>query len=309
MKRILLTGANGFIGRHCIGPLRRRGFEVHAVTTAEGAAAGEDVVWYKADLLDAAQLTDLFARIRPTHCLHLAWCTEPAKYRTAPENLDWLRSGIALGQAFAKAGGRRLVVAGTCAEYDWRHGWCVESVTPCAPDTLYAASKHALHIALAEFARSTRIGLAWARLFWLYGPHEHPERLVASVARSLLRGAPADCSEGRQMRDYLHVADAGDALAALASSEFAGTVNVASGTPVAVRDVARAVGAATGRSDLLRFGTHSETTEPPLVAADTTRLNRELGWLPKYTLDEGVKDAVAWWRRKLSSTVGAERDR
>jgi nucleoside-diphosphate-sugar epimerase len=251
-------------------------------------------------LLDAAQLMDLFAKARPTHCLHLAWCTEPEKYRTAPENLDWLRASIALVQGFAKIGGRRLVVAGTCAEYDWRYGWCIESVTPCAPETLYGACKHSLHIALAEFARCAQLSLAWARLFWLYGPHEHADRLVASVTKSLLNGNPVDCSEGRQMRDYLHVADAGDALSALASSELTGAVNVASGKPVPVRDVVRAVATEAGAFDLVRFSAHSDLNEPPLVAADTTRLNRELGWVPKYTLEGGAVDTVAWWRRTLS---------
>src|SRR5207245_614301 len=84
------------------------------------------------------------------------------------------------------------------------------------------ACKLALASLLEAYAGQTGLSQAWARIFFLYGPREHPKRLVSSVIRSLLRGERARCSHGQQIRDYLHVEDAAGALVALLESEVTG---------------------------------------------------------------------------------------
>src|SRR5262249_4985499 len=141
-------------------------------------------------------------RVRPSHLLHLAWTTEPGSYWTSPDNVRWLEASLSLLRAFAAHGGERVVMAGTCAEYDWAEGICREYPTPLRPISVDGVCKNALR----EVSESlgTRLGLrtAWGRVFFLYGPHEHPRRLVASVIGSLLHGEPALCSEGTQRRDF-----------------------------------------------------------------------------------------------------------
>src|SRR4030095_7552715 len=95
---------------------------------------------------------------------------------------------------------------------------------------------------------------AWGRLFFLYGPHEPRERLVASVIRSILMDEPALCSHGRQNRAFLHVQDAADALVALLDSAVSGPVNIASGTPVAVLDVVQEIANPLERPNLVQPG-------------------------------------------------------
>jgi nucleoside-diphosphate-sugar epimerase len=139
--------------------------------------------------------------------------------------------------------------------------------------------------------------VAQARLFWLYGPREHPARLVPSVARPLLAGAPAACSSGAQVRDFLHVEDAAEALVALTRSGLSGPVNVGSGEPVAVRDVIAGVARGCGRPELVRLGERKAAAgEPPLLVADPSRLRDELGWRPRRGLAAGLAETVDWWR-------------
>ena len=234
------------------------------------------------------------------HLLHFAWFTTPGEYWAARENLDWVRASLDLLQAFEERGGKRVVMAGTCAEYDWRYGYCSEQITPLAPATLYGMCKHSLQIVLDSFARQTGLSAAWGRIFFLYGPHEHPSRLISSVIISLLKGQPARCSHGNQIRDFLYVEDVADAFAALLESNITGSVNVASGCPVVLKDVIYKVGEKLGRKDLIQLGVLPVSShEPYLLVADIGRLTSEVGWLPKCNLDGGLDKTIAWWKRFL----------
>jgi nucleoside-diphosphate-sugar epimerase len=232
--------------------------------------------------------------LRPTHLLHLAWYAEPGAFWESPENERWLAASLALLDAFTASGGSRAVIAGTCAEYDWSgDGILSEQHTPLAPRTTYGKAKDALHSAAAGLD----VALAWGRIFFLYGPHEDERRLVASVTRALLAGMPARTTHGRQVRDFLHVADVGDAFAALLDSAVEGGINVASGEGVAVADIVERLAELVGRPDLLELGAlETAAGEPPLLVADVGRLRDEVRWSPSRSLDEGLRDTVEWWR-------------
>lgn len=298
MSRVLITGATGFIGRHCLPSLLARGYEVHAVTAHTPRIDLPGVVWHQADLLDATQTIALVAQVQPSHLLHLAWYVTPGKFWTAPENLAWVAASLALVQTFVAHGGKRAVISGTCAEYDWRYGYCVEAVTPLAPTTLYGAAKHALQMLSTAYAAQQSLSMAWGRIFFLYGPYEPPVRFVASVVRSLLRDEAARCSHGRQVRDLLYVQDVADAFVALLASDVQGPVNIGSGSPVTLGEVACLLGQAIGRLDLIKLGAiDAPADDPPLLVAAITRLHSEVGWRPTYTLQDGLAQTINWWRQ------------
>ncbi len=296
MKRVLLTGAGGFVGRHCLPELMARGYEVHAASRQPPADHDGDVTWHRIDLFDGRQVEDLMARLRPSHLLHLAWDTRPRLYWTSADNLRWVQASLSLIQSFIHHGGRRIVGVGTCAEYDWSHGYCCERVTPLAPATLYGRCKHALRLMAEAYAVQQNVSWAWGRLFFLYGPHEQPQRFVPSVIRALLQGEPALCTHGRQLRDFLFVADAASALAALLDSDLRGPINVASGQAIALKDLARTVANLLGRPELLRLGSLTPPAgDPPVLLANVSRLADELSWSPRISLSEGLDQTIAWW--------------
>ena len=303
-RRVLVTGASGFIGRHVLGPLVRRGFEVHAITSRDTPPpqAPVDVTWHRADLLKLGEQSELLAAIAPTHLLHLAWYAEHGRFWTSTENLRWAAATIALVQAFADGGGRRAVLAGSCAEYRWGDpGPCVEGVTPLEPATLYGTCKNATRAVLEAAAGELGIELAWGRVFFLHGPGEAPGRLVASVARALLAGERAATGDGTQVRDFLHVDDVAGAFAALLDSSVSGAVNIGSGEGRTLRDVIHAIGAATGREDLLDIGALAPRPgDPDALVADVSRLRDEVGFVPAIGLEEGIARTVEWWRARTA---------
>ena len=302
MSRVLVTGATGFIGRHALGPLARAGHELHAVTTRDHVASEEPVTWHRADLLQAV---DVVAELEPELLVHLAWYVEPGRFWTSPLNVRWVEASLAALRAFADAGGRRAVIAGTSAEYDWRAAddRCHEERTPLRPATLYGAAKHALHSVAARYGEQAGFELAWGRIFFVYGPGEPDGRLVPSVGRGLLAGEPVPTTRGDQVRDFMHVEDVAAAFAALADSSVTGAVNVASGEPVAVREVVDGLADAAGRPDLPQPGALPDREgDPPRLVADATRLREEVGFRPRIGLAEGLRGSLEWLR---SSERGA----
>ena len=147
-----------------------------------------------------------------------------------------------------------MTVAGTCAEYDWTQGLCQEGVTPERPTTLYGVCKKAMHDITMAFAAREGFSAAWGRVFFLYGPGEYKERLVPSVVRALLEGREAQCTHGKQVRDFLHVEDVARAFVSILASDVTGAVNIGSGEPLALRDLVMTVAKAVGREDLVRLG-------------------------------------------------------
>jgi len=295
--RVLVTGATGFIGRWTVDPLLRAGVEVHAVTRRRPDGARADVTWHEADLHDHAATAALLARVRPSHLLHLAWYVTPGLYLTSLENLGWVGTTIGLLEAFATAGGRRVVVAGTSAEYDPAGGLCVEERTPIAPSTLYAACKRGVYDVLRGWSAQVGVTFGWGRIFFLHGPGEAAGRLVPQLVRAGLSGAPFPLRYPAQVRDYLHVADTAGALVALLLSDVQDAVNIASGEPVALADLARHVERCLERPVTLLPGEPVADPVPTLVG-DTTRLRADVGFVSRYTLSEGLRDTVEWWKAR-----------
>ena len=303
MSRVLVTGGNGFIGRHVLPLLAANGVEVHAVCQAHTPTTADSRVrWHQADIFDRQQVKALVRHTQADQLIYLAWYTTPPRYWEASENTLWVEASVRLFQEFADAGGKRVLAIGTCAEYDWSGGYCIEDSTPLAPLSLYGQSKRALQAALAQIAASSGISAAWARLFFPYGPGEHPSKLVTHIATALLRGQRASCSTPEQKRDFIYVTDVASAIVAIFKSSFAGAINIGSGVPVTVREIAEKVANKIGRVDLLEFKAPDPSSKvSPLVVADVGKLRELIHWTPVCSLDEGIAKTIEYCRRQVNS--------
>jgi nucleoside-diphosphate-sugar epimerase len=294
VKRVLVTGASGFVGRAAVKALKRLGYEVDGATRRVEPELPVDR-WHAVDLLDAAGVATLMDSARPSHVLHLAWTTEHGCYWEDPDNDRWSAATSQLLEVFEQGGGSRFVLAGSCAQYDWTGDQpLVEADAPRRPATRYGRAKQEA----SEIVEAAGLSTATALLFFPYGPHEQPERLVPSIARRLLDGGEAPVTTGTQVRDFIYVTDAGAALAALLDSDVKGSVNVGSGEGLRVADVAEAVARIVGRPELLRLGALPGDDRTSVVAS-VARLRNEVGFVPRLSLEEGLRDAVDWWRQRM----------
>jgi nucleoside-diphosphate-sugar epimerase len=285
--KVLLTGATGFIGSHVARALLHGGHEVHAVVrpTSDRRRIADIE---RALTIHTGEMDHV--PIAPDLLIHLAWYAVPGRYLTAPENRDCLAASARLLRRVAC----RAVFAGTCFEFDTTLGRLSED-SATKPTTLYAESKDALRREVVA-----RENAAWVRFFYQYGPWEDERRLVPSIMRALLRGEPQKLTPGDQRRDFLHVEDVAAAVCAIATSGLTGPVNVGSGHAPSVKEIAQTIATLAGRPDLLRFGELPYGPgEPMLIQADNATL-RSTGWAPRYSLEDGLRHTLAWWRARLT---------
>jgi nucleoside-diphosphate-sugar epimerase len=284
-RRVLVTGASGFVGRQIVAALSALGVEA-----LSGAIP-------RPDLLAPGAPRALIAATRPDTLIHAAWVTRQGVYWDSEENLAWVAASLDLLRAFAAAGGKRFVLVGTCAEYDWTR----PTATPwretrrTSPGSLYGAAKFATWTAASAFATQAGLSAACARLFMPVGRHEAPGRLLPSLIAAVLDGTELRVGPADLTRDLMDARDAGEAIARIALSESQGPVNIGTGRPVMLGELARAV--AGGASHRIRLGGRAPRPGEPLwMVADPTRLLRATGFTPRHELADTIADAIAFWR-------------
>ena len=301
--RVLVTGAAGFIGSHVCRLLVAEGHKVFAIVRAntDRRRLGDierDVEFIDGDLRALPELRDRLRAARPGVCLHLAWHGWSGKAE-AEENLSSLGVSLDLMRMMPELSCGRFAAVGTCFEYDLTADRLAEA-TPLRPRELYGTCKKSLFEVAQQFSALTGVSVVTPRVFYSYGPHEDVRRLVPSIVLALLRGEAARATRGEQVRDYVHVEDVASAIWRVTTSSLTGAVNIASGEPVAVADIARRVADLAGRPDLLRLGAIPYRPDEPMrILGNATVLREQLGWSPRFDLDRGLAETVEWWRGQV----------
>ena len=262
MGVVLLTGGLGFVGRQVLRKLGNRGLQVRLVVrkgnqeklippqlngsiVATSDLFAEDVGWW----------SEVCSGIDTV--IHCAWYADPADYLVSSKNLDCLMGTLRLAQGGARAGVRRFVGIGTSVEYELSAGK-LSVDTPLRPATPYGGAKAAAFNMLSQWLPTQKVGFAWCRLFNLYGEGEDVRRLVPYLRAKLMAGEVAELTSGRQVRDFLDVTIAGDMICDVACGGEQGAVNICSGVPVSVRELAERIADEYGRRDLLRLGARKD---------------------------------------------------
>ena len=270
MTMVLLTGATGFVGMQILKGLTALGVRVIPVVRSEK----ERFVPTLGNVERIVSSPDIFQESVDwwvAQCegvdtvIHAAWYAEPGKYLMSEKNIDCLVGSLELARGAVIAGVKRLVGIGTCFEYDVSVGELSIDV-PLKPLTPYAGAKASLFMGLSHWLPTQSVEFTWCRLFYLYGEGEDERRLVPYLHKQLSRGDAVELTNGKQIRDFLDVAEAGRIIARIALGEQHGPINVCSGEPITVRQLAEQIADTYGRRDLLKFGSRSANlVDPPCI--------------------------------------------
>lgn len=304
VRRSLVTGASGFIGRHLVAHLAEQGHEIHGF----GRKRPEDWTgpWYAGDLADRARVREVVAEARPNLVFHLAGLMRGDLAELLAVNVvgtDHLLAAVSAERSEA-----RVLVAGSAAEY----GLAYERELPMTEDqqlrplSPYGVSKVAQSLLAAQAAMRHELVVLRTRSFNLTGPGE-PETLVcAAFARQLVdieRGVRAPIVRvgnlGSQ-RDFVDVRDAVRAYALVAERGESGAVyNVASGRSVSIRDVLGQLCALSGVDARIEQEQAVRSSQDvPVQRGDATRMRAELGWNADVELATSLADLLEDWRHR-----------
>ena len=271
MTRFLVTGATGFVGSAVVRRLERDGHEV-----ARG----------RIDLLAASdrELARFVEQADASHCIHCAWYTNHADYLTHEVNREWLTASFRLTAAFPG----RSVGLGTCLEYDVAaaKGRLAED-SPLRPETLYARCK----LKLFQTLEAGGSDFAWARVFFAYGPGDRDGRLIPQMIDQFWRGERAGPTHGGLRRDYIHVDDLAGQLVRIATSEVRGAINTGTGAAPTLSKIYQAGAQAFGQPELA-LANAATGGQPPLIAADLSRMRREIGDPRARGIEQGLTDWI-----------------
>jgi nucleoside-diphosphate-sugar epimerase len=285
--RVLLTGGSGFIGRYVVRKLKS--LDIDSVTL--GRTNPDDKPNHICiDLLRANDFAPLIKSIRPTHLIHLAWTTEHGTYWDSKQNIDWIASTYRLLEAFCNHGGSHALIAGTCAEYDWRYGYCVEDLTPCNPQTLYGISKDTARRMCQLLSKRYGVPLTWARIFFPFGFGEDSRRLIPSLFRAFNGEIEPFGVNGNSLRDFIHIDDVVEAIRICLQSKTDGILNIGTGEPVKIKDIVSLIAQLeTEDASIILGATARNCIEPPMIVADVKRLN-SVGFKVGTTLVQALTD-------------------
>ena len=269
--KIFITGHKGFIGSE----ICRQALAVgHEIMGLEKPCRMENPPW-----------EDLKS-FQPDACIHSAWITTPGEYTTSSLNKCHYLWSLQLMRGLIDLGTRSFVVLGTCAEYAPASVPLLEDESLEMPESPYAEEKHRLHQELKKIFSESEASLAWARIFYPYGPDEHPRRLISQMIQSRRDGSTLQLNNPTGVRDYIHVEDVASALLLCCERRYHGSINVGTGQGIVLSNLAEMVAQLGGAGEVCMRIANSLPADS--VVADIGKL-KALGWTSRHDIESGLQ--------------------
>ncbi len=306
-KKLLLTGATGFIGQSCLNVLENLEFEIHALYHNQAAnRCSSNVSWHHCDILNFQQTASILEKIQPDYLIHTAWFVEHKVFWTSEKNIDYIAATINLYKEFSLHGGKKCVVIGSCAEYDQTCTDCDENNTPLIPNVLYGIAKKQTFELLTQLKKDNPhyASFSWVRLFNIFGPHENPNRLIPYIFSCYFQGFPPNLNYPSAIRDHLYVDNLAEILIALFQTNIEGAINIGQGIEISIAKL----------TEIIQTRYFNNLPLPRYVDNSLDYPNRFIPILNKLhklklknniSFDEGLERTFKWWASRVKDqTIG-----
>ena len=308
--RVLVTGADGFIGSHLTHRLVADGADVHALTSDVSSVYPQrlidlrgSITIHEGNLMDRSAMDALVRAAKPVYIFHLGAYTHVGKsWQRVDECIQAnIQGTMNLLQALAGSGYERFVNTGTSEIYGdidvpFREDAVVNPISP------YSVSKYAAERFCRLFQRAYGWPIVMLRPFNAYGPAQSPDRVIPEIIVRALRKEELAMTQGRQTREFNYVEDLADGfvLAATTAGVEGEIMNLGCGEEISMRDVATMILDIMGNPIEARFGALPERpTEIMRMYCDSSKARTLLGWAPTHSLRDGLAKTIEWYGREL----------
>lgn len=294
-KKILITGATGFIGSHLCRELLKKGSIIHGISrTNQKPVAG--ITWWKNNLKDYKSLEQLMKKIKPDIVYHLAGEVTGSRNLEAilPTLQSNLVSTVNILTAATNIGCQRVIVIGSMEEP-------VKNQTACSP---YAASKASSAIYCKLFYSLYQTPVVNLKLFMVYGEaQKDTKKLIPYVTNKLLQNEMPKLSSGKRLVDWIYIDDVVEALILSATAlDIEGSeIEIGTGKFISVKNVVKKIKDLTLFKDPLQFGSLTDRPFEQVRKANISTAYKKLGWKPKVSLNQGLKNTVDWFKKNEKS--------
>lgn len=271
-KKILVTGATGFLGFQILKSLLKKNHKIFIVVRKKSKNLyklknlnkNKIKIFYCEDIFASKKkyLDKITKKIDVV--IHCAWNVE-GNFMNSDKHLKCLMGTLSLAESCIKNNIKKFVGIGSCVEYDPSDGY-LSIKTKLNPSTNYSATKIAAFMALNRLFQFNGIKFLWCRVFYLYGEGESDNRLIPYLRRMLKENQYVELTSGKQIRDYIDVKKAGNDIAKYAVGKRNGEINICSGKGVSVKNMVSKIANKFNKKHLLKFGVRKENPfDPPKV--------------------------------------------
>lgn len=303
-KKVLITGASGFIGSHMVQRMVEEKADV-SILTREGSDLWrieeviKDIEIIKADLRDAQSIDKSVAQIKPEYVFHMGAYGVDARQRGVIEAINTNIIGtINILTAAANTGCRKFINTGSCAEYGDKSE-IIDEGDRLSPLSIYGSTKASAVILAHQMAKERDMDIVTLRSFGVFGENEGSHKFFPYLILSILRDQEIDLTLCEQYRDYCYIKNIMDGFVLAAQNQAIKNelYNIGSGVVYKMKHFVDMVYSHINTAQKPNYGAIPyRENEMWKQQADVTKIKNELGWIPQISLEEGIIKTIEWYR-------------
>lgn len=285
-NKIFITGGTGFIGKEIVNLLKgNRKYQCY-VLTRKRLADSDNIHYICGDIFDDSLIKNSISDILPDILLHLAWNVQDENFSSSDENLLWYKKSVQLSKCFLEYGGKAIIAAGTCFEYDMTNIEKLSEDSTCNPQSLYGKCKVAVYNELRNLCRNYQARLVWGRIFYPYGPEEEKRKLIATAFASFKSDSSFVCKTPENIIDYIYVKDVAEMFYRfIEDKSISDVVNVCTGEGIKIKDLLKIIENLSNKNGFLEI---NDIGQRKYIVGSVHKL-RKYNLIYKVSLLDGLK--------------------
>ena len=298
MRKVIVTGANGFIGSSLIKRLVKEKIEVTAIDISfqECRLPKSELIKEKEiSLFDFEELESQIERKEYDAFYHLAWRGVNGKDKADPliQN-DNIRMTLKCAEIAHKKGCKKFLCAGTVAEQTVNS---LESLNVTAGGMMYGVAKHCTHLMVETYCKTIGLPFVWMQFSNIYGPMNKTGNLISYTLGEILSKREATFGPANQPYDFIYIDDLIEGMIRMMNTEdeFTGPINLGNPNEFPVLELAERIISMTGSSSKIVFKSLPDD-DPKQRQPDITLAKEKLGWQPTVELEEGLKRMIEYFK-------------